>query len=107
MFARIVEFFPKPELKEELIRVVKSEVLPILQKQPGFLEILPFVPENTVEKALTITFWSEKRYAEAYEKNVFPKVTEIMRPYLTSAVTLKYYTVETSIPRHFVESLAA
>jgi hypothetical protein len=36
MFARIVEFIPKVEKKEELFRVVRNEVLPILKKQPGF-----------------------------------------------------------------------
>ena len=44
MFARILEFIPKVEKKEELFKVVRNEVLPILKKQPGFLEILPFVP---------------------------------------------------------------
>ncbi len=61
MFARIVEFIPKVEKKEELIKVVRNEVLPILKKQPGFLEILPFLPESTTEKAITVTLWVEKR----------------------------------------------
>jgi quinol monooxygenase YgiN len=46
MFARIVEFIPKLEKKEEFVKVVRNEVLPILKKQPGFLEFLPFVPET-------------------------------------------------------------
>ncbi len=37
MFARIVEFLPKMEKKDELIKVVRNEVLPILKKQTGFL----------------------------------------------------------------------
>src|SRR5256885_11139786 len=46
MFARIVEFIPKPEKKEEFVKKVRDEVLPILKTQKGFLEILPFFPEN-------------------------------------------------------------
>jgi hypothetical protein len=61
MFARIVEFIPKVEKKEELIKVVRNEVLPILKEQPGFLEILPFLPESTTEKTFTVTLWAEKR----------------------------------------------
>ena len=45
MFARILEFVPLMEKKDEFIRVVKKEALPILKKQEGFLEILPLVPE--------------------------------------------------------------
>jgi heme-degrading monooxygenase HmoA len=107
MFARIVEFIPKLEKKEEFVKVVRNEVLPILNKQPGFLEILPLVPENNTEKMITITLWAEKRDAERYEREVYPKVEGILKPYLTTPVTFKHYTVETSVCKHFVEALTA
>ena len=50
MFARIVELTPKPEMKEEIVNVIRQEVLPILKKQQGFMEFLPFVPETKTEK---------------------------------------------------------
>ena len=107
MFARILEFVPKPEKKEELIQVVKNEVLPILKKQPGFLEILPFNPEARTEKWITITVWAEKRDAERYEREVYPKVSEMVRPYLVGAVTFKHYTLETSVCPNFAEAVTA
>jgi hypothetical protein len=107
MFARIVEFIPKLEKKEEFVKIVRNEVLPILKNQPGFLEILPFVPETKTEKMITVTLWAEKRDAERYEREVYPKVEEILRPYLTTPVTFKHYNVETSLCEHFVEVLAA
>ena len=106
MFARIVEFIPKPE-KKEFVNVLRNEVLPILKKQPGFLEILPFEPETKTEKMITITFWAEKRDAERYEREVYPKVDEILKPYLITPVTFKHYNVETSLCEHFVEALTA
>lgn len=107
MFARIVEFIPKPEKKEEFLKVVRNEVLPILKKQPGFLEILPFVPESKTEKMITVTLWTEQQNAKRYEREVYPRVEEILRPYLTNPVTFKHYNVETSLCEHFVEALAA
>jgi len=107
MFARIVEFIPKVEKKEDLIKVVRNEVLPILQKQPGFLEILPFVPEPSTEKIFVVTLWAEKFDAERYDKNAYPKVAEIVKPYLTTPITIKHYTVETSVCPHFMEALTA
>ena len=95
------------EKKDEFIKVVKNEVLPILKKQNGFLEILPFFPEIKTEKVLTISLWTEKRYAEMYEREWFPKVQEIMKPYLTTPITFKYYMVETTLCEHFEKSLAA
>jgi len=107
MFARILEFVPKLEKKEEFLRVVKSEVLPILTKQHGFLEMLPFFPEMKNEKVLTISLWTEKKDAERYEREWFPKVQEILKPYLTTPITFKCYMVETTLCEHFEKALAA
>jgi len=107
MFARIVEFIPKLEKKEEFVKVVRNEVLPILNKQTGFLEILPLEPETKTEKMIIITLWAEKRDTERYEREVYPKVEAIVKPYLTTAVTFKHYNVETTLCQHFVEALTA
>ena len=107
MFARIVELFPKMEKKEEFLKVMRVEVLPILKKQPGFLEILPFVPEVESEKVLVVTLWAEKRDAERYVREVFPKVSDIVRPYLLSPITSRHYRLETSMCPQFMEALTA
>jgi len=107
MFARSVEFIPKLEKKEELVKVLRNEVLPILKKQTGFMEILPFFPETRNEKVVAITLWTENKYAERYEREVFPRVEQILQPYLTSPITFKAYNVETTLCEHFVHALAA
>ncbi len=107
MFARIVELTPKVEKKEELIKAVRNEVLPILKKQPGFLEILPFLPESPTEKTIVVTVWSEKRDAERYEREAYPQVAEIVKPYLSTAISFKHYVVETSVCPNFMEAFAA
>lgn len=106
MFARILEFVPKLEKKEEFLKVVKNEVLPILKKQTGFLEILPFSPETRDEKMITISLWMEKANLERYERETFPKVEEILKPYLKTPIAFKVYTLETTLCEHFVHALA-
>lgn len=107
MFARIVEFIPKLEQKEQFVKVLHNEVMPILKKQAGFLEILPLFPEAKTEKMITISLWAEKRDAERYEREVYPKVDEILKPYLTTPVSFKGYNLETSFCEHFVAALTA
>jgi hypothetical protein len=107
MFARIVEFIPKLEKKEEFVKVIRNEVLPILKKQTGFMELLPFFPEIKNEEVIAVTLWTEKSYAERYGREVFPKVEEILKPYLTTPITYKQYNVETTLCEHFVQALAA
>ena len=107
MFARIVEFIPKLEKKEEFVKVVRNEVLPILKKQTGFMELLPFFPEIKNEKVIAVTLWMEKGNAERYGREVFPKDEEILKPYLTTPITYKQYNVETTLCEHFVQALTA
>ncbi len=107
MFARIVEFIPRAEKKQELVKVIRNEVLPILKKQSGFMELLPFFPEIKNEKVIAVTLWTEKVNAERYGREVFPKVEEILKPYLTAPITYKLYNVETTLCEHFVQALTA
>jgi len=109
MFARVTEYTPKLEKKDELIKMVRQEILPILKKQPGFLELLPLVPEITSEKFITIGLWTGKTEAEKFVKEVFPKVEQMLKPFLTTptAYTVKTYAVETTICQHLVDTLMA
>lgn len=107
MFARVVEFVPRHEKKDEFIKTIRNEVLPILKKQVGFLDILPLFPEMKDEKAVCITLWAEKRDAERYHKEVFNRVEDIVRPFLTTPITWKLYNVETTLCEHFVNALTA
>ncbi|MBI3645919.1 MAG: hypothetical protein HY233_08140 [Acidobacteriales bacterium] len=56
---------------------------------------------------ITISLWMEKHYMERYEREWFPKVEEILKPYLETPITCKVYTVETTLCEHFVQALAA
>ena len=107
MFARILEFVPLMEKKDEFIRVVKKEVLPILRTQDGFLEILPLVPEIKTEKVLAVTLWTDKKDLERDEKEWFPRIEQILKPYLSTPSVRKLYTLETTLCEHFEKTLIA
>ena len=105
MFGRIVEFTPKPEMKDEIVNVLRNEVLPILSKQQGFVELLPFVPETKTEKWIAVTLWAEKRDEERWDREGYPKVEEILKLYLVAPAICDHYNVETSLRQRFVEAL--
>ena len=107
MFARMLEFVPKMEKKEEFLKAVRNEVLPILKKQTGFLEILPFFPEVKTEKARFVSLWTERKHFERYEREWFPKVEEIVMPYLATPITSQVYMLETALCEHFEKAVAA
>jgi hypothetical protein len=107
MFARIVDFEVKMEKKEDFVKVMKNQVLPILRKQNGFLEILPFFPEKMKERVFTISLWSTKQDAERYEREFYPKLHDILKPFLNTPVQVNYYSLENTLCERFVEALAA
>jgi len=107
MFARLVEILPKYEKKEELIVAARKEILPILKKQHGFLEFLPLIPENKIEKVLVITLWTEKYEAEKYAREVFPRIEAILKPFLEGPIVVKMFEVETTLCERLVETLTA
>jgi len=108
MFARILHFEVKAETKEDFVKVVKNEILPILRKQTGFLEILPFFPEKMrEEKVITISLWNTKSDAERYDREFYPKVLDILKPYLTTPVVVNHYKLESAVCENFVAALVA
>ena len=107
MFGRIVEFTPKPEMKEEIVNVLRKEVMPILKRQQGFMEFLPFVPEPKTEKWITVTLWAEQRDAERWEREGYPHVEGILKLYLATPAICNHYNVETSLCKHFAPALTS
>ena len=107
MFARILEFTPQMEKKDEFVKVVKNQILPILKKQSGFLDILPLIPETRNEKVVAISLWTEKKDLEKYERNVYPEVLQILKPFLLTPIDVKPYLVETTLCEHFMNALVA
>jgi hypothetical protein len=63
------------------------------------------MPEIATEHVFAITLRTEKRDAEKYVHEAFPKVEQILKPFLTMRVTARMYTVETSVCRNFVDAL--
>jgi heme-degrading monooxygenase HmoA len=108
MFARILNFDVKPEKKEDLVKALKHQIVPILKRQNGFLEILPFFPEKMrEEKVCVVSLWTTPSDAERYERDVYSDVHDLLKPFLTTSIDVKRFHLETSVCERFVESLAA
>jgi len=110
MFARL-EFVLAQEKSEEFVEKVKSEVLPILKNQKGFLGLLPLLPQTATsfgkrEHVITVSLWANSRDAEQYENEVFPVVRAILSPYVMP-IAIKAYTVDPALSEHFQTARAA
>jgi heme-degrading monooxygenase HmoA len=107
MFARLLEFNVRVEKKPEFLKKVKDEVLPILHKQIGYAHIIALENEFEPNKPFFITFWHTKVDVERYEKETFPKVKQILEPYLYVPPVVRFLKVEETITQKLMEMVAA
>jgi quinol monooxygenase YgiN len=107
MYTRIVECHVKPGRKQEATAKMTNEVLPILQKQPGFVDMIGLIDEHDPERLLALSFWKTKEDAERYHREHFSHISELLKPMLSSTPNVETYNVETSTTHHIAAGKAA
>ena len=107
MFARLLELNIRVDKKNELLKKMKEEILPILKKQPGYVDILALENEFEPNKPFVATFWHTKQDVERYERDAYPKVKQILDQFLFVPPTVKFCKVEKTITEKWLETVAA
>lgn len=95
MFARHVTFELKKNLVSEFPTAFEKEILPLLRKQPGFLDEILLVTPDKLD-VVAISLWEEKENAEAYHRGIYPQVTKILQKYIDGAPLVKPLEVKYS-----------
>jgi hypothetical protein len=107
MFARMLEGNLKLEKKPEFVRKMHEEIIPILKRQTGFVDIIGLEHDSKPEKFCHLTLWHTKADAERYERETFPKLNEMIKPYMTMPAVVNTFKVETTISEHVIAAVAA
>jgi len=106
MFTRIVECYVKREKRQEFNDKIQKRVLPILQSQAGFVDMLNLSSEEEPERMVAISLWKSRADAERYHRDHFSEILETLRPLLREEPSVEFYNVETSTA-HRISSKAA
>ena len=107
MFTRIVECTVKPDKRDEIQQRLRNEILPLLQKQPGFVDEVGLASEHDPERMVAISFWKTREDAERYHRDTFPRVQDIAKPYLKGPMKVETYNVEESTIHRIAAGKAA
>jgi heme-degrading monooxygenase HmoA len=67
MFTRAIELISKSGKSRELSKTIIDAVLPILQKQPGFMDEMVLVSDTEPDRILALSFWKNREDAERDE----------------------------------------
>jgi len=95
MFARKVAARLKPNSIAEFTNLMECEILPWLQKQPGFLDLIILAFPDGAEVA-TISFWDHQGSAQAYNSSGYPEVIKMLEDLLDGAPYVKTFEVVSS-----------
>ena len=96
MFTRIVECYVKREKRQEFTDKIQNHVLPILQSQSGFVDMLNLSAEEDAERMVAISLWKSRADAERYHRDHFSEILDAIRPFLKDEPSVEFYNVETS-----------
>ena len=107
MFTRIVECHVKPEKKDEFNQKLRNDVLPILNRQPGFVDLISLVQDTDRERQLALSFWNTKEDAERYHREQYSRILEMIKPYLKKDPRVETFNVDTSTSHRIAAGKAA
>jgi heme-degrading monooxygenase HmoA len=107
MFTRIVECLVKPDKRDDFNNKLRNDVLPILQKQPGFVDLIGLSSESDAERVISVSFWKNKEDAERYHREQYNRIVETLKPTLKKDPTVETFTVETSTTHRIASGRAA
>jgi quinol monooxygenase YgiN len=107
MFTRIVECRVKPDKRDEFNNKLRNDVLPILQKQPGFVDLIGLTSESDAERVISVSFWKNKEDAERYHREHYNRIVDTLKPTLRKDPTVETFNVETSTTHRIAAGKAA
>ncbi len=97
MVARVIETTMKGGKKQECLTIIQNELVPYLQKQPGFVAYDTNTRVTDPNYILSSTMWRTKEDAEnCYASTGYTNIVNKIRPLLTADLRPVFYNVELS-----------
>ncbi len=107
MFARVCELHFKPEKRAELGRMLRDEIVPMMEQCDGFFDEIALDLDTHPRKFFAISLWREERDSEKYQKECFPKIYDILESFLVAPISVKHVTIDETISKKLVTTVAA
>ncbi len=107
MFTRVVECRTKTGKARDFSNTLNEKILPMLRKQPGFVDEITLISTDDPERILALSFWQSAQDAERYNHEQFHHIVEILSPTMETPPTVHTYEVDTSTTHHIAKGKAA
>lgn len=95
MYARHVTYTLKPNRREDFIKVFEKDIVPLLQKQNGFSDVITFISPDG-KSLIAISLWERKENADAFGREIFPGALKSLTGLYEGTPEVRVYDVATS-----------
>jgi len=106
MFARNVSLHLKANMLSDYTRTFEKEILPLLRKQHGFRDEIPF-PDLEEAGLTAISLWENKTDADAYNTNAYPQVLKTMERFIEGVPKVQTSNISNSIIQEVTVGIAS
>ena len=106
MFVRNVSLFLKPHAMAEFLKLMDSEIIPLLRKQRGFQDAITLAVPGGRE-IVAMSFWEHEENARAYTTAGYPEVLKILDRLLDGAPHVRTLDVVSSTIHKVTPRVAA
>jgi heme-degrading monooxygenase HmoA len=96
MHTLLIEGRVKPGKKSEFITTWNREILPMLKKQPGFVDEILLFGTAEQESGVGISMFKTREDAERYHREVFPRQANTVQHLMIGPPTVRQFNVEAS-----------
>jgi quinol monooxygenase YgiN len=89
MYARILEMKTKRGQARALCAAGEREVLPIIRKYPGLVDVMWMIPEDAPDSIVAISWWESGEAAEKYRIEGYGDVARVYQPFLAGEIRVR------------------
>ena len=107
MFTRVVELRTKTGKTKELSTTMHEKVVPLLRKQPGFIDEITLISTVDSEHILALSFWQSEADATRYNAEHYPTITDMLGSLLETTPTVQTFNVDLSTTHKISKGKAA
>jgi quinol monooxygenase YgiN len=106
MISRIVTCTIKPEKINDFRHILKTQALPAITCQAGFVDLVESIDTATGEFVCT-TLWNTRQDVEQYDLTLFQELAQKLVPLVNGQPDIKTLTVENSTVHDITSGSAA
>ncbi len=107
MYTCIASFTVLPDTCELTREIIHEEIIPVLRRQRGLIDLMILQSSDEPSQFLMITFWETRDHAEDHHRDVYAQWVELLKAHIDGEARIRFYTVDTSTFHHIAAGTVA